>query len=832
VTPERWQVVKTVLDDVLERAAAERTAYLALRCQGDDELRGEVESLLAAEVQAADFIETPVFRIRMDDAPPLATGQRIGSYRIVREISRGGMGTVYLAERADEEFERRVALKVIRRGMDSDEIVERFRAERQILAHLDHENIAKLLDGGTTEDGRPYFVMEYVEGQPLDEYCDVHGLSRRERLALFRRVCAAVHFAHQNLIVHRDLKPGNVLVTADGVPKLLDFGIAKLLHPGQEPFALTRADLRPMTPEFASPEQVRGAAISTASDVYSLGVLLYRLLTGRSPYSPTSSDPQGLARAICDQDPPRPSSTVGRGSDQRGLARQLRGDLDNIVLKAMSKEPGRRYASVDQLANDLDRYLKGLPVIARKDTLGYRTGKFVGRHKLGVSVVALLLLLIVGFSITVTLLLQQQTRERRRAERETKRAASVLDFLEKVFHNPDPERARGQPITALEVLDSGMRDIRGGLQDQPEVRADLMETMGRVYRRLGVPNKARELLEGSLQLRRGLKQDELAIARNLHNLAGALHDLHDDKAAEPLIREALQIQRARGDTHNLDYAKGLGNLGQLLADKGQLANGEALLKESLALKRRLPGTEAGDIATSLNNLGILNCQRADYASCERYHREALTIRRRLAAGQPDPYVARSLNNLASALEDLGKLAEAESLYRDSIAMRKKLYGNRNPSVTPALSNLGHVLQQEGKAAEAEPYYREAAAIAEETVGKDNLNRAIYVRNLASALLTMGKAVEAEASAREALGIFRVKKPDSWRVPETESLLGSCLAAQGRYQEAEPLLTGSYPRLVKDQGEGAKHAGEARNRIVTLYTAWGKPEKAAAYRTGG
>ncbi|PYQ60428.1 MAG: serine/threonine protein kinase, partial [Acidobacteria bacterium] len=267
MTPERWNQIKVILESALEREGSERAGFINAACQDDDELRREVESLAASETEIGDFIETPVFHIRLDDVEPLAEGQRIGAWRIVREIGRGGMGAVYLAERADQEFEQRVAIKVVRRGMDTDEIVRRFRAERQILAHLDHPNIAKLFDGGTTDDGRPYFVMEYVDGRPIDQFCAERKLSVRERLELFRQACSAIHFAHQNLIVHRDLKPGNILVTADGAPKLLDFGIAKLLDPTQEPFALTRLDLRPMTPEYASPEQVRGEPITTASDV-------------------------------------------------------------------------------------------------------------------------------------------------------------------------------------------------------------------------------------------------------------------------------------------------------------------------------------------------------------------------------------------------------------------------------------------------------------------------------------------------------------------------------------------------------------------------------------
>jgi serine/threonine-protein kinase len=845
VTRDRWQQVKAVLEKALDLAATERVIFLGDTCQGDGELQREVESLLASEAVIGDFIETPVFQIYGKDPSPLAAGQRLGAYRIVRGIGRGGMGAVYLAERADQEFEKRVAIKLVRRGLDTDEIVRRFRAERQILAYLDHENIAKLLDGGTTEDGRPYFVMEYVEGQPIDAHCDARKLSTRERLELFRKVCSAVHFAHQHLVIHRDLKPGNILVTEDGVPKLLDFGIAKLLDPEQP--QVTRTDLRPMTPEYASPEQIRGEAITTASDVYSLGVLLYGLLTGHSPYRSSICGPQSLARAICDEEPLRPSSVIHRveevkrldGStvkltpesvsqvrdgEARVLHRQLAGDLDNVVLMAINKEPQRRYVSVDQLSNDIGRHLGGLPVVARQDSLGYRAAKFVGRHRVGVSLAVAVLLLIVEFSITVTVFWRQAVRER-------ERATAVSGFLEEIFAIPDPSQSRGETVTAREVLDRGVKKIDVGLADQPELRADLMDTMGRVYRRLGLYAPARQLLEASLLLRRQrLGNEHPLVVESLHNLAILLHEMDDDAAAEPLTREALRIQRQAGDTQNLDYAAGLNNLGAILEDREKLDEAEALYKESLAIKSQLPNPDPEDIARSLNNLGKLCYTRGDYAAAETYYRQSLAMRRKLSGGLPDPEMATGLNNLASLLEDRGDLAGAEPLYREALALRRKLFGNRNPKVARSLSNLAFVLQARSQAAAAEPLYREALSIADETLEKDHSDRAVYLRNLASVLVTLGKAPEGEAKAREAMAIFNASKAGSWREADVESVLGSCLAAQRRFDEAEPLLLESYPVLKQDAGNGRKYAPAALQRIVDLYTAWGRPDRAAEYRS--
>jgi serine/threonine-protein kinase len=838
VTPERWQQIKVVLDGALDREGAERAVFLDQACRGDGELRREVESFAASETEAGDFIETPVFRILLEEPEPLALGQRVGAYRIVSEIGRGGMGAVYLAERDDREFEQKVAIKLVRRGMDTEEIVRRFRSERQILAHLDHPNIAKLFDGGTTEDGRPYFVMELVEGRPIDEYCDDRKLPVRARLELFRQVCAVVHFAHQNLIVHRDLKPGNILVTADGVPKLLDFGIAKLLDPSQDLYALTRVDLRPMTPEYASPEQVKGETITTASDVYSLGVLLYVLLTGHRPYRPSPSDPQSLARAICDTDPIRPSSIVGRvesiqktdGSvfevtpeaisrvregDERLLRRRLSGDLDTIVLKAMQKDPQRRYASVDQLADDLGRHLQNLPVLARKDTVGYRTRKFVGRHRVGVAIAALFLLLIVGFSVWVTVLWQ-------RSVREEQRAVAVSTFLEELFSSPNPSESHGDDVTARQMLDRGAQKISSGLKNQPELRADLMETMGRVYRSLGLYEQARPLLEGALRLNHNA--DALIVAQNLHNLAGQRHDVGKNAEAEQLIREALKIEQEHKATESLNYAKGLSNLAELLANRGDLAQAEGLLKQSLQIKRRLPQAEESDIASSYNSLGALYETLGNFPAAEQNYQEALKIRRRLAGSRFNPALATSLGNLASLQEDRGNLPGAEASYREVLEMKRKLYHGPNPKITPVLNNLGYVLAGEGKTAEAEACFREALSIADADPDFDSLRRAIFLRNLSVTLLSERKVTEAEAKISDALKVFRAQKPPTWRVADAESVLGGCLTAQGRFQEAEPLLRTSYEVLKKEKGDGAKHAAEARQRISALYKAWGKPEK--------
>jgi serine/threonine protein kinase/TolB-like protein/Flp pilus assembly protein TadD len=429
MTPERWQRVEELFHAALEREASQRAAFLDEACAGDPDLRRQVEALLAYDAEESSFLEAPAFEATGDwlaeDQDTSVVGQRMGPYQVTRELGRGGMGAVYLAERADDQYQKQVAIKLVKRGMDTDSILRRFRHEQQILANLDHPNIAKLLDGGTTEDGLSYFIMDYVDGLPIDKYCDTKKLSTMERLKLFRTVCSAVEYAHQHHVVHRDLKPSNILVTADGVPKLLDFGIAKVLHPElpSQTTGSTATALRPMTPEYASPEQVRGSAITPASDIYSLGVLLYELLTGHRPYRLHSLTPQEIEHVICEEEPKKPSTVIGRvekapdGDRARTLTpasvsetregppeklrRCLAGDLDNMVLMALRKEPERRYASVGQFSEDIRRHLEGLPVIACKDTLSYRSAKFIRRNKAHIitsllTAVILLVLIVAG----------------------------------------------------------------------------------------------------------------------------------------------------------------------------------------------------------------------------------------------------------------------------------------------------------------------------------------------------------------------------------------------------------------------------------------------------
>ncbi|MFQ5572027.1 MAG: tetratricopeptide repeat protein, partial [Rhodothermales bacterium] len=715
---ERWQQVAGLLESALAMPPEQRTPFLDQACPDDPDLRREVAILLNAHDQAGDFLQ----EIDADQATALiesvggaaTEGQRIGPYQLVRELGRGGMGAVFLARRADEQFEQQVALKLIKRGMDSEAILRRFLHERQILARLHHPNVARLLDGGVSDEDRPYFAMEYVEGVPLTDYCDGHRLDVEARLRLFEKVCRAVQYAHTNLVVHRDLKPSNMLVTEKGELKLLDFGIAKLLgHDETEAGegTLTEAGLRVMTPEYAAPEQIRGETITTATDVYALGVVLYELLTGHRPYQFERRTPEEVAHVIGEAQPERPSTAVSqsaevrrgdgttetitpegvsraRGTQPERLRRRLSGDLDTVVLKALRKEPERRYASAEAFVEDIRRHLAGLPVTAQKDTLAYRASKFVRRHTVGVAAsaaLAMLAILAVGFAVAMAL-------QQAKTAQEATKTEQVKDFLVSLFEMSDPDASKGETITAREMLDAGAARIETELADQPEVQAEMMDMMGEVYWKLGLYDPAQPLFERALTLRRTLLGNEHEdVATSLNNLALLLYEKGDYDTAEPLFREALAMRRKLLGQEHPDVAISLNHLALLLQRTGDYDAAEPLYREALAMKRKLLGEEHPSIAIGLNNLALLLRDKGDYDAAVPFLREAVAMWRKVQ-GEEHTDLATGLQNLASLLRRKGDYAAAEPLYREALVMRRKLLGREHPSVATTLSGLATLLR--------------------------------------------------------------------------------------------------------------------------------------------
>ena len=593
---------------------------------------------------------------------------RIGPYRILHSLGVGGMGEVYLAEEAETEPRRQVAIKVVHGGSLHRAIHSRFKVERQILERLDHPNIAHLLDGGTLADGSAYIVMEYVEGVAIDAYCDANRLDLIARLRLFQVVCAAVHHAHQNLIVHRDLKPSNILVTAAGVPKLLDFGIAKLLDDGpvdQHTLAMTRADVLVLTPDHASPEQVLGQSITTSSDVYVLGVLLYKLLTGIGPFVIPSMRMTDIERAICEKDPPLASHVVtGTAANEAVLARitgtnrlrrLLTGDLDNIICMAMQKDPRRRYASVQQMASDIQRYLDGMPVIARRDTLSYRSMKFMRRHWLPLSAGVGMVALVVAFATTMTVQSQRIAAERDRAaqlrgtaELERARAEEISTFLVNLFKLSNPQDDRGNQVTARELLDSGAKRLETALQDQPATKSALLATVGAVYDSLGQYQDAAPLLQESLALQPSAR--DRAHVDTLLELARARAGAGDPAAAEPPLQEALRTAQREFGASSTEVGRTLWGLGRLRFQQNRMTDARELYGRSLTLfeTNEAPPT---DVAALLDDLAQLYIRQQQWTLAKQTYERALELDRRVF-GDDSPRVATRLRNLAVAAQNI------------------------------------------------------------------------------------------------------------------------------------------------------------------------------------
>ncbi|HMB67822.1 MAG TPA: serine/threonine-protein kinase, partial [bacterium] len=699
----RFEEVRRLFQRAVELPEAKRASFLAEACAGDDVLLHEVESLLHADDDPEDLLSGSAMEaLALPGAAPVV-GRRIGVWEIRQELGVGGMGAVYLAERADGQFEQRVALKLIRSGLDSESVLRRFHEERRILAQLDHANIARLLDGGVTEDGVPYFTMEYVDGDPIDKYCDRGRLSIEERLELFRTVCAAVQHAHRNLVVHRDLKPSNILVSATGEVKLLDFGIAKVLgQDGADP-ATTRTGLRAMTPAYASPEQVAGEPMTTASDVYSLGVVLYELLCGRRPYSVDDATPAALERSIRTTQPERPSRALdrppteqpstdavakARGASPGHVRRLLRGDLDNICLTALRKEPERRYGSAEALAEDLRRVLRGQPVTARPDTAAYRVQKFVGRNRVAVAGVAFVFVLIAALIGFYTGRLAE---ERDVALREARKAARVSEFLASLFQTSDPRESGGENLTARQMLDRGAARVEHDLRNEPEVLAGMEGVIGDVYRSLGLYDEARPWLEKSLRLNlEHVGEDDLATADSRFKLGVLTYETGEANAARAEVRRVLEVQRRHLAPGDPQLAITLNDLGWILSEVDSLDAAEASLMEALRIREAVFGPDDPAVAETLTNLGAIAYNRGELDDALEKYQRALIVRRS-ALGPEHALTGYSLQNLGTVFEVRAQVDSADAYYRQAITVLEQALGPDHPERAVGLENLARLL---------------------------------------------------------------------------------------------------------------------------------------------
>lgn len=836
---KRWQKIQDMFEHALALPPEERHGLIEAACNGDESLRMQVISLIDASANGDSHIRKVIASAADEVGSAEKTSDdRIGAYRVESELGRGGMGTVYLAVRDDDEFNKKVAIKIVRSGFDSEELLRRFRSERQILANLDHPNIARLLDGGTTADGAPYVVMEYVDGTSINDYCERNSLGLEARLELFRKVCSAVNYAHQNLVVHRDIKPSNILVASDGTPKLLDFGIAKLLDPetSDETEPITRADMRLMTPEYASPEQVSGRPITTATDVYSLGVVLFELLTGHPPYNFDNRSPAEMERVIRDKQPTRPSDAMTSDNDKvnRDIGsnfairdpRSLRGDLDNIILMALRKEPARRYSSVEQFSDDIRRHLVDLPVLARQDTLGYRADKFVRRHAGGVAATAAVTVLIaalVGFYTS------QLAAERNRALAETAKAEQVSKFLTDLFAASDPRESGGDKLTAQQILDSGAKRIRTELTGQPEVQAALMDVMGVAYQNLGLLDQAEDLIKSALEIREGLHgKSHTDTAESMNHLASVYVARTEFKKAGPIFREALAIERGFNES-SPEVADLLNNIAQVELNTGNFDEAERLYLEALALNRKLFGSDHREIATNLSNLGSVMGRQGHNDRALDYFRQGMEMRRRVL-GNDHPDLAYSANNIAAMLHVQGKFDEAEPYYRESREIRLRALGEDHHMYCNTSNNLALLLIDKGVLEEAETILTSVLETYGRTLPFDHESNALARLNMALLLIKKGEHKLAEPFARDALGIQMKKLPaGSWRIAVSQSVLGESLTGQKQFEAAEKLLTESYKQIEKSLKPDDKRRKEALTRVIKMYEAWDKPERAAEYR---
>jgi eukaryotic-like serine/threonine-protein kinase len=859
LSADRWRAISPYLDEALELPTVDRAAWLASIYARDAGLAVDLQTLLAEHdrVHESRFLEQPVPVASQALLTQSLAGQTVGAYRLVSLIGQGGMGSVWLAERCDGRFEGQVAVKLLNIALMGRVGEERFRREGTILARLSHPHIAHLIDAGVTPTGQPYLILEHVAGQSIDRYCDDNTLDVEARIRLFLDVLEAVAHAHANLIVHRDIKPPNVLVGADARVKLLDFGIAKLLERDAgwdgtgETSALTREAGTALTLEYAAPEQVTGGSVTTATDVYALGVLLYVLLTGQHPAGAAVQSPATLIHAIVDTEPRRVSEAVVAdaeptsshaarcGTTASRLRRVLRGDLDTIVAKALKKNPAERYGSVTALADDLRRFLRHEPISARPETLIYRAGRFVRRNARGVSMAAVGALVLAGFTAVY---MNRLAQERDRAQREAAKATKVSELMVGLLSGADPiaNRATGDGPTVRGLLDAGAEQVERDLAGQPDVQAEMLTVLGRIYRRLGVFDKAQHLLERALVVGRdAYGAEHVRLAQTLNDLGVLLTDKGDYAAAAPALEQALAMRRKLLGPEHADVAVTLVELGRVYQDQGFNHRADPLLRESLAIRRKVLGEDHRETAVSLNAVASVMRLDGDLTGAESLLRRSLELNRR-TRGEYHANTGTSLHDLGVVAASRGDYASAESLFRQALATHRRALGAEHPIVATTLNSLSRVLVEQRRYDEAVAALDAALAIARPALGRDHQLVAIYAINLASVHLARHEAAAAEALVREGLRIRalapglvpsrrRTFVEDDWSLGGAKSLLGAALAARGQTLEAETVLLDALHDLKAMASSSRRDITATVMRLVQLYEARGLFDRAAAYR---
>ncbi|GMU63773.1 MAG: hypothetical protein AMXMBFR36_00470 [Acidobacteriota bacterium] len=836
-----WARVRARFEELAELPAADRARRLEELERESPEIGRQVRELLAADRHEASLAFESVVAVGaarvLEELEPADSagsfaGATLGPWRLTEPIGRGGMAEVWGAARADGQFEQEVAIKLLKRGMDSDELVARFRRERQILARLEHPAIARLLDGGVAPDGRPYLVLERVDGEPITAWCERRGLPVAARLRLVVEAGRAVAAAHRQLVVHRDLKPSNLLVTGEGQVKLLDFGIAKILA-GDDAAAgdATRVEQRVLTPAYAAPEQIRGEPVSTATDVYSLGVLAYELVVGRLPHRRAGRGAADLAAEVERESIEAPSTavlTVAESGEsgpeerrrRRRRAREIAGDLDTVLLTALRRDPARRYSSVEAFVEDLERCLDGRPILARRDSFGYRARKFLGRHRAATAVAAVALAaLLTAFAVA---LWQAERARRHAAEAATNahRAERVQEFLVGLFEVADPEQSGGATVTAAELLDQAGRRLPQELAAEPDVQAELLETVARIERSLGRLDIAERLARRALDLRSSGVGDAAA-------LGGALATFGSVRLAQGQLDEAAnRLEQGLGllPADDLAAARARSDLAQVSYWREKLDEARRLEQEAWQTYRRVLGDEHVLTAIHLRNLGVIDYQAGRYAEAEtRLVAAQEVLERQLGADHPT--LAQSYLDRAALYASLDRPREAEPLYRRALEIRRRRLGDGHPSTGQSLQLLGVLLYQERRWDEAEAVTREALEIFR-AIDPQHFEVGKAIHGLGQIESGRGRPAQAERHFAEAVERFRAALgPDHPFVWITTGHLGQQLARQGRLEEAERYLRESRSRLIAIVGEGHEYSAEAANRLGEMLRRAGAPDEA-------
>jgi len=872
----RWEQIQTLFHEVADLPEPEQRAFLKTACGDDDELVADVLALVEEDARGSSLLDRDLAQVAqqvLNEATPASLPlKEFGPYRIKEALGEGGMGVVYLAERID--LGSLVAIKILRDAWLSPARRERFASEQRTLAQLNHPSIARLYDADTLDDGTPWFVMEYVEGVPLTEYCGQHACSIEERLRLFRAVCEAVQYAHQHAVIHRDLKPSNILVKADGTVRLLDFGIAKQLETLETPTGKnqTMTGLRLMTPAYAAPEQVRGDRVGVHTDVYALGVILYELLAGELPFDLSKLTPGEAEAVLVGRDPEKPSAVAHRraepaGTNMPSASKTAWADLDVLCLTAMHKDTQRRYPSVEALIRDVDHYLKGEPLEARPDSFRYRMGKFVRRNRRAVSAAALVFTIVVGLVVFFTVRL---AKARNAALDEAARTQRIQRFMMNLFQGGDESVGPGDSMRVVTLLDRGVQEAQS-LNGDPKVQAELYQTLGTIYDQLGKFDQADSLLHSAVERRKALfGQDSTEVAESLIALGQLRSDEAQYDEAEQFTRQGLEMSKRHLPPAHPRVGRAMYALGEVLVNEGKYDQGIQVLNEAVriqsapggvtadlaesltelanaqfyaghldisnslnlrvvAMDRQLYGDRHPNVAEDLINLGAIQTEWGHYAETERYYRQALDIIQGFY-GKDHPETASVMTILGRSLNAQGRFNDAADMLREALGIQERVYGQVHPRVASALGELGKVALQQGKLDEAEADFRRQADIYREVYKGKHFYIGSALANLGGVYMERKQYARAERSFRNALQIYaETLSPDHLNVAIARIKLGRALIPQHRYADAEVESLAGYGILTKQTSPPANWLQNARKDLVEEYGALHQPEKAAKFQ---